>query len=474
MPFNIKLKVISEEDLARVHDASLKILEETGVAFQCEEALEIFKINGAKVKNKTVYLPQKMVEDALESAPDTFRWYARNEAHSVTLGEGYAVEPNVGPVYIQDLDNGRRLGKLEDYANIQKLCQSSDIVNLVGATPIDPSDVEGNKKHLYMLYETIKNTDKPVIGMCANKAHNLESLKFMELALGKEGVLQDKVYMSVSVNPLSPLAYGPAAAETIIEYSKQKQAIMILPCIMAGVTGPISLFGTVVLQNAEILAGIVLTQLINPGNPVVAGPCSSVAYMKKASYITGSPEMMLIDVAGLQMFLDLYKMPTRIMTGMTDSKVVDCQAGYETMQNMMLGILSGAHVIHECLGVLDSIMTTSYEKFIIDEELLSRVMRISEGLDTSEEAMMLDVIQKIGNSGSYLLHPSTFEGYRDHWLPRVSDWEPFSDWQNAGSQDVVIRANRKFKERLRSAPESLIDPELDKELKAFIRCIRKE
>ena len=185
-------------------------------------------------------------------------------------------------------------------------------------------------------------------------------------------------------------------------------------------TGPVSLFGTTVQQNAEFLAGLVLLQLINPGNPVVYCPASTVANMKNASYITGPPEAFLINTANLQMALDFYKLPTRVMCGMTDSKRVDYQAGYETMQNMMMGMLSGAHIIHECLGVLDSIMCTSYEKFVIDEELLSRIMRISKGLDTSDEAMSLDVIRDVAKGGEYLTHDNTFEHVRDFWNPILS------------------------------------------------------
>lgn len=473
MNFRPKMQVIAKEDYERVHEASLKILEETGVAFHSQEALDIFEKHGAKVSDKRVFIPREMVEKALKTVPQKFNWRARNNEQSIVLGEGYAVEPNVGCVYVQDLDNGRRLGTLKDYANIQKLHQSSTISKIVGATPVDPSDVPGDQKYLYMLYETIKNTDKPIISSCVAGKKNLNSLKMVEMAMGKEGIFEDNTCVAVSVNPLSPLAFGDDVTETLIEYAKQKQAVMVLPCIMAGVTGPITLFGTVVLQNTEILAGIILTQLINPGNPVVACPCSSAAYMKKATYITGTPEMMLIDVAGLQMFLDYYNIPTRIMTGMSDSKTVDVQAGYETMQNLMMGILSGAHILHECSGVLDSIMTLSYEKFIIDEELISRVFRIADGLDTSDEAMALDVIQEVGKTGSYMTHPHTFARFRDLWLPTVSDWEPYDDWIK-DEESVVERANKIFKERLNNAPETMIDSELDKDLMSFIKSVSKD
>lgn len=469
MKFKPNVKVIDGDQYQRIHDASVKVLEETGVRFENDEALEIFKKHGAKVSGKTVYISSAMLDNALETAPGKFLWEARNKENSVVLGEGYAVEPNVGCVYAQDLDNGRRPGKLADYANFQKLCQSSTVARLVGATPIAITDVPDNEKNMSMMYETIKNTDKPIIGVVGNKKDISDSLVMLEMAMGKEGILNDHICVAVSVNPLSPLAYGDEQAETLIEYAKRKQAVMILPDIMAGITGPVTLFGTIIQQNAEILAGIVLTQLINPGNPVVACPCSSAANMKQATYISGTPEMMLIDVAGLQMFHDFYHLPTRIMTGMTDSKVVDVQAGYETMQNMIMGILSGANIIHECLGVLDAIMTISYEKFIIDEELLRRAFRLAEGINVSDEAMALDVIKEVGNAGSFISHSHTFEHYKELWRPTVSDWDPYHEWVNNKEQDVVVRANRIWKERLAGAPEMMIDKELNNNLIAFMK-----
>ena len=166
MPLINRLKVISDADMDWIHSATLKILKETGVVLHCEEALEICRRKGAKVNGKIVTFPAKMVNQALEDAPETFRWQARNDDHSVTVGdkkERLLFQPNGGPVFIQDLDNGRRKATLEDFRNVIKLCHASDIVSLIGSFPVDPSDVNVDDKHLYMMHEILKNTDKPVI-----------------------------------------------------------------------------------------------------------------------------------------------------------------------------------------------------------------------------------------------------------------------------------------------------------------------
>jgi len=464
------MKVIAEKDYQRIHDASLKILSEAGVRFDSDDALEYFKNNGARVEGKKVFINPDMVQKALDAVPGKFKWTARNDANSVMLGEGYVVEPNVGCVFAQSIDGGRWPGTRNDYANIQKLHQSSKLPTVVGATPIQLSDVSGSDKHLYMLYETIKHTDKPVIGICESKQFVQENLKMMEIAMG-EDVFTSNTCIAVSVNPLSPLAYGTETADSMVQYAKKGQAVMSLPCIMAGVTGPISLFGTIVLQNTEILAALVLTQIINPGNPFVMCPCSSTAYMKRGNYVTGAPEMMLIDIAGLQMCHEFYHLPSRLMTGMTDSKEVDVQAGYETMQNLVMGILARPNILHECHGVLESIMTVSYEKFIIDEELISRVLRIADGIDVSDEAMSLDLIMEIGSEGSYFTHEETFKRYKELWEPTVSDWHSYTEWKEA-DENILVKANKMWKKRLEDAPDKMIDDSLDNDLLQYIKTIR--
>jgi trimethylamine--corrinoid protein Co-methyltransferase len=467
-----RLNVISKADMDWIHAASLKILAETGIVFHSEEALTICRNHGAKVNGKTVCFPKKLVRQVLASAPKTFRWKARNDDHSVTVGdpeEKLLLQPNGGPVFIQDLDHGRRTATLEDFANIIKLCQASDIVSLIGSFPVDPGDVNPDQKHLHMMHEILKNTDKPLIGFETDGPKVLQMLDMVAIAMAQKDFLREHHCVGVAVCPLSPLSYEPAPCETIIEFAKQNQVIFFTAAIMAGFTGPISLFGTTILHNTEVLGGMTLAQLVNPGNPVVYSIGSTVASMQNGNFISGSPEMMLIHLAAMQMGLDYYRLPTRSMCGMTDSKIIDCQAGYETMQNLMAGILGGAHMVFECLGVLDAIMTTSYEKLMIDLEIIGRVMRIREGLDTTGKGQALESIQEIGPGGTFITHADTLAYFQDRWLPALSDWGAYENWRESGSQDVAARANRQYKEILKRAPQSLIDPEVDKALQDYIR-----
>lgn len=474
MRMKSKLEVISKTDMQWIHEASLKILAETGIVFHSEEALAICRNHGAKVDGKTVCFPNKLVRQVLESSPKTFRWKARNDEQSVIVGDPHEkllIQPNPGPVFIQDLDHGRRTATIEDFANIIKLCQASEIVNLVGSFPVDPGDVDPNKKHLYMMYEILKNTDKPLIGFEADGPKVRQTLDLVKIAMKQESFLHNNPCVAVGLAPLSPLSYDRATCETTIEYAKQNQPVFFTAAIMAGFSGPINLIGTTILHNAEVLAGIALTQLVNPGNPVAYSIGSTVANMRNGNFITGSPEMMLIHLAAMQMGLEYYRLPTRAMCGMTDSKIIDSQAGYETMQNLLLGALGGVHIIFECLGILDAAITTSYEKLMIDLEIISRITRILEGLDTTGKEQALKIIQEIGHEPAYISHTDTLKNFRNRWRPSLSEWGTYEDWQASGSQDVAARANRQYKEILKEAPQSLIDPEVDKALQAYIRNV---
>ncbi len=468
-----RTKVVDEGDLSRIHEASIDLLENTGVIFEHSEALKIFKKHGAKVEGKKVFISRAMAETAMNQAPTVYRHVSRNDRQSVTIGDGIAPQPNVGCVFVEDMDNGKRRGILEDFANFQKLSQASEIVKLTGASPVTPDDVEASERALYMLYETIKHTDKPFTGTCTTARKAEESLAMVEMVFG-EGYLRDHYCIGVSTNPLSPLKYATETLDTIITYAKKNQPVYLLPCALAGVTAPITIFGSIVQQNTEILAGTALVQLISPGCPTVYCPASTVADMRTAICIFAPPEQFLINTACLQMAIDFYRVPTRIMAGMTDSKEVDIQAGYETMQNMLMGLMSGGHMVEQVFGVLDAIMTISYEKFIIDEEMMSRVIRICDGVDTSDNEMSLDVMKQVGPGNSYLSHSDTFKRFRDQWLPSISCWTSYDKWESTGKESVMARANKKYKETLASRPEMMISKDLDRDLKAYIEKVRGE
>lgn len=463
------LRFIEDRDYGRIHEASIDILENTGVIFQHDEAIEIFRKHGAKVDGHRVYITRAMVDKALKALPRTYKFCSRNPERTVEIGKDFAVQPNAGAIFIQDQDHGRRLATIEDYGNMMKLAQASDIINLAGAHPLNPSDVPEEFKHLYMCYETLKNSDMPALGFTMDQKNSKEFLDMIQISMGMApGEETDIQYSNFSANPLSPLAWAHDTLGSMIEYAKRGQGVYLLPCIMAGISGPMRPMGMLALQNTEVLSGIVLMNLINEKAPIVYTPSSTVGYMKKGTYTTGTPDMSLINIPLLLMAHDFYHIPSRCMCGMTDAKTPDMQAGLETMQNVMMAIFAEVDIINECLGVLDAIMTVSYEKHIIDEEIIKRALYLKQGIETDDDAMSVDVIKEVGPRGSYLEHEDTFEHYREVYNNDISECDSYDDWIDSSSLDIVQRANAKYKEILAAAPDTLLDAETDKDLRAYM------
>ena len=243
---------------------------------------------------------------------------------------------------------------------------------------------------------------------------------------------------------------------------------MLLTCAPDGVTAPADPIGTVVLQNAEMLAGLTLTQLVSPGMPIIYSPASAIPNMRTASYITGSPVSTMINMVNIQLARELYDIPNRCMAGLTDAKLVDCQAGYETMQNYLMLAMAGVNMVNECYGILDGIMTVSYEKFIIDDEIMDRAARVMAGLQSFDEGYLVDVIGELGPGGAYLMHPSTMKNCRNFWSPEISCTNSYEDWLKQGGEDITVKANRKFRRILEECPETLIGADVEKELSAYV------
>lgn len=467
------IRFLEDRDYDRIHRASLKILAETGVVFQNDKAVEIFKKHGAKTEGQRVYITEEMVTQAISTLPRTYQFHSRNPEKTVTVGKDFCVQPNAGAVYIQDTDHGRRLATIDDYGNMMRLAQASDVINIVGAHPLNPANVPDEFKHLYMGYEVLKNSDKPALGWAMTGKSAKEYLDMIQISMGQTpGEKTDIQFANFSANPLSPLSWANDTLESMMEYCRRGQGVYLLPCIMAGLTGPMKPLGMMVLQNTEVLSGIVLCHLIDPTVPIIYTPSSTVGYMKRASYITGTPDMSLINAPLLLMAHEYYHMPSRCMCGMTDAKVPDMQAGLETMQNILMAVFAEVDMINECLGVLDAIMTVSYEKHIIDEEIIKRCLYMREGIDLSDEALSVDIIKEVGPGGTYLTHPNTFEHFRETFDNSISECESYADWE-AEKLDVIQRANARFKEILANAPETMLDQTTDQDLRNYMeKCMK--
>ncbi|MDR1308664.1 MAG: trimethylamine methyltransferase family protein [Deltaproteobacteria bacterium] len=447
-----KLEPLSPEQVEAIHQAGVRILTETGVVFDSPRTLDIFRKHGARVDGKVVFLSEGLLEKALDSAPDTYTHRSRDGRHDVVTGHGQrrlVLSSSYGPVNILDPVEGRRPGRLSDYADLVRLSQALDIVNMVGGLPVEPSDADPARKNLQMLHLVLRHTEKAVWGFSSTPGDIAKMFRLMEMATGLDGDrLWGSPVIAAPVCPLSPLKYADIAAETIVSYAARRQPRYINSCI---------------------LAGLVLAQLTGPGTPVAYVPGSTVADMRSGAYVCGSPESSLIVAAGIQLAVRRYRLPVRVMAGISDAKSVDYQAGVETMQNMLTAVMSGAHYLNNALGNMEGQMTTSLAKFVLDAETVGRIVRFMDGFSGADTDLSVDLIMSEGHSGNYLSHPSTMAGFRSRWRPGMSSWANWNQWLALEVSGIDQLADRRAREILAAAPEKVIDDSTDRDLARFVK-----
>ena len=466
----LNISLISSKRCQEIHEKSLYLLENTGVAFHHEPALRLLKRHGASVDGKTARIPSKLVIKCLAMCPASFSLEARNPEKNVIFGQsqGFLVLPNLGPIFIQDADGRKRYGTMMDFINITRLSHVSPVVDVLGSCPIDTIDADPKTKFMQMVYQSCRYSDKPI--MCCTAAPDAveRQLMLMELAFGQPGIMQEKVITGTSLSPLSPLAYSQDAAYAVMAFAKQRQMIIIAGAPMSGINAPVSIAGTSLVINVEFLAAMTLAQCVCPQTPVVYATTASASNLQNATYVTGIPETTLLNCFSAQMGR-FYNVPTRTVGAATDAKTVDMQAGFEAMQTLLLAGLSGADAVYETLGVLESLMTISYEKFIIDQELISRVKQMIRGVGGDQEALEVQDIEEVGIGGNYLLSAATLKACRQRWSPMVSDRGGLPSESPAGAPPAIIQeATTQWRNVLMHAPESILDFAIDKQMLAYI------
>ena len=462
------IDVIPHQHLDDIHQLTIDILSKKGVLVRLEKAREVLARQGARIAGEVVYIDENLVAKSLDSTPKSFQMVGRDNGPPLVFGKGQTkpvICPGNGTMSIIEADGSKRPSNTMDFDNIIKLCQSSDIVDMVGAIPVEPSDMPDSSRHLHLLRHLMRYSHKPLIGVATDFVETLESFKMLEMVYG-EGFLKTNHVIAYSVNPTSPLCFDPLACQTLMAYAENNQTLFILPGPMAGLSGPLEMYGMLAVINAENLAGICLAQAVSPGTPVVYSSGAMTSDMRWANSITAAPEGTLLGMASMQL-ARYYHLPSRAMAGLSEAKQVDYQAGMETMQNYFGHAMAGVGVVNQCLGVLDSIMSTSYEKWILDEELILRVEHMNKGLGAFDKANIFETINNVDHKGTYLLEKSVLRNCHKIWKPEVSFWQPYAMWQKQ-RQDILEKAGQACKARLASLEKSLLEPGLDKDIGKYI------
>ncbi|MDJ0817562.1 MAG: trimethylamine methyltransferase family protein [Desulfobacterales bacterium] len=462
-------ELLTQSQIEQIHEATLEVMEQIGIDFKYKKALEILSKGGANVDGFRVRFPRKMVEAQLRKVPSEFTLYARNPEHNLIIGgdQHIHVPANCAP-FVTDLDKGRRYGTFDDFENLVKLTHASQNLNMLSNILVEPNDVSHELRPAKTIYACLRLSDKCFMGSAIDPDGARHTLQMISIVFGEKEPLTQKPRVIAIPCSLTPLCYDENMLGVMIEYAKAGQPQLINSLTIGGATAPATLAGALVVQNAEILAGIVFAELVREGTPVVYAMGSSCADMRSGTLSVGAPEMSIHNVMAAQM-ARFYKIPSRGVGTLTDSKTTDMQAGYESMMNLMAAHNGGVNFILHATGSLETINCVSYEKFIIDDEMVGMMNRISRGVQVTQDSLALEVIAEAGPGGQFLDKMHTFEHCRNEFfLPRLSDRKPYESWEKAGAISIQQIANQKWKDILEQYQPPDFPESVDKDLKKYM------
>jgi trimethylamine--corrinoid protein Co-methyltransferase len=474
-------EILSKEDIQLIHDTSMKLLANVGVQFPYEPALTAFQRHGVRTDGQRVYLTEDQVMKALASAPKQFTIHARDPERNVVVGGGRPVfAPGYGAPFLVDAapssdgapsDHsvvGKRAPTMDDYVNLVKIAHGLPNQDMSGYLIVEPEGVPAGTAHLRMLYAHMIHSDKPFIGSTAGKAGAQQTMEMARILFGED--LDDKAVCISLINSLSPLGYSTEMLEAVVEFAAMRQPLVIAALMMAGSTGPITLAGTLATQTAELLAGIVLTQLISPGTPVVFGSTSTNIDMKSGALAIGSPELSQMIVAHGQL-ARYYGLPSRSGGALTDASYPDAQAAFESMLSLTTTVNSGIDFVLHAGGILSSYLAFSYEKFVLDDEMCGMVRRFKQGLVVDDKTLAYDVIANVGPGGNYLMEMHTVKRCRkEFWKPDLCDRDGLEAWMQGGKSTAVDRARLRWRKLLAEHEDPALDDTTAKQLKAYVEA----
>jgi trimethylamine--corrinoid protein Co-methyltransferase len=442
-------ELLSADEIESIHRTSLTVLAEIGMDFTLPEAREMLRRAGARVEGERVRFDPAMVEELVSCAPSRFTLHARNPAHHVELGGQAIAFGNVAsPPNCSDLERGRRTGNQADYRDFLRLTQYFNCMHFVAGYPVEPVDIHASVRHLEALRDMAVLTDKPFHAYSLGTERIRDGIEIARIARGiSVEQLEREPSLFTIVNTNSPLKLDTPMLLGILEMSARNQAVCITPFTLSGAMAPATVAGALVQQNAEALAGIAFTQLVRRGAPVIYGGFTSNVDMKSGAPAFGTPEYMKACLVGGQL-ARRYGLPYRT-SNTCAANTVDAQAAYESVFSLWGVTMGGGNMIMHGAGWLEGGLVASFEKFVLDCDLIQMVMEFLAPLDTSADGLALDAIREVGPGGHFFGAQHTLARYSSaFYAPLISDWSNHQQWVAAGRPEAAQRANALYKQVL--------------------------
>jgi trimethylamine--corrinoid protein Co-methyltransferase len=468
-----RFEVLSQDEIQRIHSASMEVLATVGVKVDYALARQIFQEAGASVdeENQVVRLSEALVMDAVQKTPRSFRLYGADGKFSVEIGKGETVFAALGtPTAILDLERGiHRPTTLEDLIHHIQLIDSCHNIHC-SQMDVWATDLPMTTIHSEAIWAWANHSRKPFGMGCYGYRPTLDMMEMMSIAAGGKQAMQEKPRFFGICSTVSPLTMAQIQLEGMLICAEYGQPVTMAPEGIAGLSAPVTLAGLLVQENANILAHIVLAQLFRPGTPVLYGTVSTIANLRNGTVALGAVETGLITAGSVQL-AKFYGLPCRSVGSTTESKREDYQAGFERFATLLPAVLGGVDYI-TCAGTLDSSMLESDALLVLDDEICGAALRIARGIEVNETTLAIDLIRKVGFSGNYIEERHTSTNFRkEHFIPHLMVREPYDGWEQAGSKTALDHAREKARQLLEKHTPVELDPAIRLELEKYRKMV---
>lgn len=468
-----RLDVLTSEQVNTIHDESLRVLEETGIKFWDPKAAKILDDAGANWNRSTnvVKIPPNLVRESLKKCPKRITLAGRDKKHDLVLepGKTYFGTLGTAPLVLDLETRKRRLAVTEDLEKFARIADALESVRYFH-TSVTASDVPPRITDIHRWATAFRNTEKHAMGGVVYTLENMPYLiRILQAVAGGEEELRKRPIITATECPVPPLQHDKRPLCGIMRFAELGLPVIIYSEPKAGATSPASLAGTLVVTNSEVLSGIVLMQLVNSGCPAIYGSVATLMDMRSGGIAFGSPETALLAAATSQIARH-YGIPNMTPGGRTDSKVpCDAQTGYEKMRTALMIAMAGGN-LGNMAGLIESNLVASYEQLIVDDEIIGTIERLSKGIEFDKDALVVDLIKKVGPGGTYISQRHTLDRLKkEHYMPRISDRTFYSGWQRNGAKQLADVAREKAKKLLDSHEPAPLDKSVDRELKAILK-----
>lgn len=473
----LKASILSDTEIAEIHATSLHVLEKTGIVVHHDHMLELLAQAGATVDVHTrcARLQESLVMTSIKKAGKQYILHGRDRSKTARFGYGdFVMMSSPGQYSWIDSDTGRRReAALEDARQAMALGDALDNITVVGSMA-QPKEVSESYRDVFLTGELLKATTKPTRCWIKNGRTAKYVLELYRTVAGGADALRDYPMVETLLEPISPLQLPGDGLDIVVEMARAGQPVCVGPMAMASGTAPATLAGTLAQENAEILAGIVMTQILAPGTPMTYGGIPHIMDPRTSICSFGSPEQGLMGAAMVQM-AQSYGFPVYINVGLTDAKIPDSQAGMEKAATLLLGAQAGADTFGHC-GICGTDHAGSLLWLFVDNELGHYVKRLLRGFDVTQETLAEEVIQAVGPGGNFLAESHTVNHFREAlWLSGPA-WtrQSWDGWQQEGSASFADRATDQIKTILAEHEPDPIDPGLAKEIDRIVASAERE